>query len=244
MAAKRRYGACKDILGAGAKTHNAELRLTKFLIKNLAANACFFDIGAHVGFYALLASQITKGKIVAIEPNSGSFALLKKNTAQFSNIIALNCAISDFTGEKEFTEMPAMYSEFSAFDDGQYSGQAWHKAAKVKKTRVRTLTGGDLVKKLQIEPDWIKIDVESAEFEVVVGFENYLTNHAPVVIMEYLKNAQRNGPYTEADAKLIDLGFRAHKIEKNGDLSQLLDTTHDHIQSIPEESDNIVYIKR
>ena len=47
-----------DIYLFGCKTHASEIRLSKFLCKNLLPGQVFYDVGAHFGFYSLLAAAL------------------------------------------------------------------------------------------------------------------------------------------------------------------------------------------
>ncbi|MBK8723012.1 MAG: hypothetical protein IPL95_12315 [Saprospiraceae bacterium] len=74
--------ASTDIYLTGGKSHSSEIRLALFLIKNLMMNDKFLDIGAHYGYFTLLASEIVgeNGQVISFEPTSKSFQLLKLNT--------------------------------------------------------------------------------------------------------------------------------------------------------------------
>ena len=91
------FPSCNDIFITGAKTHSSEIRLTKFLIKNLKTDETFIDIGAHVGFFSLLASKLIgkNGLVFSFEPTQKTFQLLKANTAFYKNILTFNLAMSD-----------------------------------------------------------------------------------------------------------------------------------------------------
>jgi hypothetical protein len=54
-----RFPAGTDIYLTGGKTDDAELRLTRFLFSELGPGDQFIDIGAHFGYYSLLASTCT-----------------------------------------------------------------------------------------------------------------------------------------------------------------------------------------
>ncbi|MBD1903541.1 FkbM family methyltransferase [Trichocoleus sp. DQ-A3] len=70
-----------------------------FIKQNLPANSCFLDVGAHIGFYSLLASRLVgeKGKVVAIEADPYTYNKLLKNIwlNNTKNIQPLNVGISD-----------------------------------------------------------------------------------------------------------------------------------------------------
>ncbi len=68
----------------------------------------FYDIGANIGYYSILASSINpKMKITSFEPAIGPHYYLEKNVAinKMENIQIENIALSDITGEIEFTEV-------------------------------------------------------------------------------------------------------------------------------------------
>ena len=67
----------------GTLWRNQELRLTKFLIKNLQPNDVFYDVGASYGFYTRLAYQIvaSEGEVHAFEPHPKVFHI-SRNSAK------------------------------------------------------------------------------------------------------------------------------------------------------------------
>lgn len=62
----------------GVLDYGAEFRLTRLMLKILREDEIFYDVGAHVGFYTLLASAISQsGRIYAFEPNPYVYRVLK-----------------------------------------------------------------------------------------------------------------------------------------------------------------------
>src|SRR5690606_12974270 len=57
--------AATDIYLTGGKTHSSEIRLARFMINRLKPGDVYVDIGAHFGFFTLLASALVgdKGKV-------------------------------------------------------------------------------------------------------------------------------------------------------------------------------------
>lgn len=83
-----------------------EFREIKFLKKNLKFGDIFIDIGAHIGFYSLVASKLLgeKGKVLAIEADPGVYEKFLNNIKlnNFKNIISLNYGVSDKNEVIEF----------------------------------------------------------------------------------------------------------------------------------------------
>lgn len=69
-----------DICLTGGKSHPSEIRLAKYLIQNLRHNDSFLDIGAHYGYFSLLAAQLvgSNGRVTAFEASPSTFQVLKK----------------------------------------------------------------------------------------------------------------------------------------------------------------------
>lgn len=70
-----------------------------------------FDVGAHVGYYTLLAAIHTgpKGKVYAFEPVPRNLAFLRKHLAlnRIGNAEVVEAAVSSAAGLVRFDEMPS-----------------------------------------------------------------------------------------------------------------------------------------
>lgn len=83
--------------------YGEELKIIKFIIKNLKENEVFYDIGANYGFYTVLCQELIdpyKGEIHSFEPLFKIFNLLKRNALlkQYQNTYLNNIALSDKIG--------------------------------------------------------------------------------------------------------------------------------------------------
>src|SRR5712692_81229 len=65
-----------------------------------------FDIGAHAGYYTLLASALVgpTGKVFAFEPDTRNYRMLEKQIAinRCSNVVLSSSAVSDSNGVAQF----------------------------------------------------------------------------------------------------------------------------------------------
>jgi len=125
------------------------------------------DVGAHVGWYTLIASKKVgpKGKVIAIEPEPRNFTILCKNIKdnRLNNVIPLRIALSDrdCCVALKISSSPAQHSIISRYEKG---------ALMVEGKRLDTL-----MKELMIgKVDLLKIDVEGHEVEVLKGGEKSL----------------------------------------------------------------------
>jgi FkbM family methyltransferase len=234
-----------DIFLSGGKTHNSEIRLAKFLINNLKENSILIDIGAHFGFFSVLASELIKsGKIFSIEPSQNTFKILKFNTSNSNLISVNNIAISDIDSEIHFYEYATLFSEFNTLVKNQYSKEDWYNEKIVTISKIQCKKGDTFVLENDIIPDFIKIDVEGAEDKVIFGFFNLLSKYSPTLIMEFAHSNRNNTNHIIADSELKKLGYRSYLIKNNGEIELIKNYTNEYVSSLNLESDNIVYIKK
>lgn len=153
-----------------------------------------YDIGANLGFFTVLLGRLVEnmGIVYAFEPVPANAAMIKRNARlnRLSNVKVLRVACSIQSGRSELLL-------------ADHVGGAVLKSAGVPpdlagSLMVETSTVDALVASRQIKPpNFVKIDVEGAEMDVLKGMETVLRQWAPAVIIE-VDDATR----TECDAKL------------------------------------------
>jgi FkbM family methyltransferase len=143
------------------------------------------DIGAHIGLYTIISSKRvgTNGKVVAIEADPGNFEMLNRNIKlnQLTNVIPLNYAVYSKetkiklylpSGESGFTKYNTIMSDWVNTKD---------KFVEVNANTLDYLLQSKGIK--QEEVNWIKIDVEGAEFEVLKGAHNVLSKSKDIALL-------------------------------------------------------------
>jgi FkbM family methyltransferase len=236
--------ASTDIYLTGGKSHASEIRLAKFLIRNLKPMDTFIDIGAHYGYFSLLANEVMeqKGKIFSFEPSPNTYKLLKHNAALVKNIKAIQQAVSNKEEQIIFYEFPNLYAEYNTIDANQFQQEVWFAAYAPKKQEVQAITIDQLVIQEKIMPNIIKIDVEGAEYKVIEGAAQFLQSNSPKIAMEYVASHRGNKEHTKAHHLLLEMGYRAYLIDKDGYL-QSVANINAYLEDEELESDNIVYSK-
>jgi len=237
--------ASTDIYLTGGKSHNSEIRLAKFLINNLATGDIFLDVGAHYGYFTLLAATLVSnsGQVVAFEASKNTFAILTKNTQQTENISVINKAVSDEAGSITFYEFPNLYSEYNSIDIKQFKNTDWFSKESPVKNTVATIPLAIFLEEQQLLPTIIKIDVEGAEFKVISGLQKYLVAQAPLIAMEYVSSERKNEAHQKAAALLTEFEYESYTIDKAGALVLCVDIDT-HLAQQQVESDNIVFKKK
>lgn len=236
--------AATDIYLTGGKTHDSEIRLAKFMINTLKPGYIYIDIGAHFGYYTLLAADLIgeTGKVYAFEAAGKTYEVLKRNTEMLKQVQALHNAVSNQEETITFYEFPILYSEYNSMDIAQFQREGWIKKYKPEKTEVRAVTMDLFNETILKAPDFVKIDVEGAEDKVIAGSMKLLQQHSPVIVMEFLSSERHNTAHTRAVTLLYQQRYQPWAIDKDGKLKQVADISF-YMRQNKFDSDNIVFIK-
>jgi len=231
-----------DIYLTSGKAHDSEIRLSSYIINILKENDTFVDVGAHFGFFSLLASMIvgSQGKVIAFEGGIDTYQVLHKNINLKANIQANNKVVSNTQGEVSFYQFPAAYSEYSSLDIKQYKDTDWIKNNPPKATIMHSIRLSQELKGQDV--DMIKVDVEGGEFEVLSGLSEYLINYNPIIIIEYLSADRNNQSHVLAAQYLVDRGYKSHIIDIKGEVKRC-DNLMEYMKREEMESDNIVFLR-
>ncbi|SNR23364.1 FkbM family methyltransferase [Halorubrum vacuolatum] len=152
-----------------------EYELFEELSEELAAGDVFYDIGAHLGWHAVVAAAVVPNVTVeAFEPHPAAAAGLREVVAATGHDIRVHeIALDETNGTAEFTAEPTPAARLSTAQP-----EALHSTIEVE-----TATGDHLVNDSVIEPpDIIKIDAEGADAAVLRGLEATIDAYEPRVI--------------------------------------------------------------
>lgn len=143
------------------------------------------DVGANVGIFSVLAkANNPNAKVIAFEPQPNIFEILKKNNAINNfDIHCENNAISNSNGSVPFfNHGPKTFS-----DNNTTSGSLnknWRPIDQ-NSIHVEAITLESYINKNNIGSiDLLKIDVETLEYEVLLGYGSFLLKHEPIIILE------------------------------------------------------------
>lgn len=147
------------------------------------SKAVFWDVGANIGIYSILFSKMQPGwKIFAFEPNREVETLLKENISKnrSQNIEIVTLALSD----KGSTALLKLNRHRAGGNNLINSSSNRSRVLKVT-----TVKGDELVALNKIpRPDFIKIDCEGHELEILIGLEDTIFHYRPIVSIEILKD--------------------------------------------------------
>ena len=144
------------------------------LLRTLARGTVY-DVGANVGCTALLFAAAAE-RVHAFEPSPSTFRYLVENTAACRNVIAHNVGLAERKRRSEITFAAANRSGGFVSDLTQ--------ACEGHVTEAIELRKMDAYCKKLPPPDFIKIDVEGFELNVLAGAPRILRKYRPVVTLE------------------------------------------------------------
>src|SRR5919202_3302307 len=143
------------------------------------------DVGAHIGRYTIIASKRVgaTGKVIAIEAHPGNYEMLNRNIKLngLTNVTTLNFAVySKETKIKLF--LPGEKSNRTIYNT-LISTRATDEE---KFVEVNADTLDDLLQNNEIshaDVNWIKIDVEGAELDVLKGADSIMSNSKNITLL-------------------------------------------------------------
>lgn len=151
------------------------------LAEHLAEGAVFYDVGANVGFFSLLAASIVgdSGAVYAFEPVPANAASIRHSARlnRLSNIEVFEEAVGERSGSASLILSRHIGGATLA------SKGAPQDATGEIEVAVTTLDDAIADRGLR-PPSLIKIDVEGAELEVLRGMTDTLAIHRPPILYE------------------------------------------------------------
>ena len=161
-----------------------EESVASFIINFGSEGDCLIDIGAHFGFFSLLMRDIVgeTGSVHSFEPTPSTFFVLEKNIKFESNIFINNNAVWNLNTDIELNDYGLSYSAFNSIHESRDNKN--NEKVPKKRIKVKALRLDDYVREHNLVPKLIKIDAESAEYQVLMGMDNILSNFHPLLCIE------------------------------------------------------------
>jgi FkbM family methyltransferase len=162
-----------------------EPRIGEAIKAHLNTGEVFWDIGAHIGLFSLLAARIVgpKGKVFSFEPSPDVFGRLSRNISGLASIRAIQCGVGNSDGSATFAAQ-GIASSASFVEDVTKINQHFQSDIPIVMVDVNIRRVDTLAKELGTIPRLMKIDVEGFELEVLRGASGLLSNSQPTLIVE------------------------------------------------------------
>ena len=184
--------------------HGHEKNIIQFLqnliFKKIKKNVAI-DIGAHIGTYSVFFARFFS-KIYSIEPNPISFELLKINCKLIKNVRFFNFFLSNKNG--------FAYLKTILIDSG-------HSLESIKKTEIKIKKKNINIffKSIKNKIDFIKIDTEGTEGNLIFQISKRLKKDKPVILFESLDSEYFKGKKSTMNV-LKSIGYKYFYIPIDG----------------------------
>jgi FkbM family methyltransferase len=210
----------KRMLDSFSQSRFYQSEISQLLMEILKPGDCFIDIGAHIGYFSLLAALLVgdRGSVFSIEMESKNHAKLLENVQlnQFKNLKAFNVALGSRAKSTEFF--------FNLDNDGGHA--LWNVGLHDSNLKSRVsptlrLTQMETFDRLLSQqsvrsPKLIKIETEGSEYEVLQGSLKTIQSYRVPYIICGINRF--NLQMMEVDEKAIrtlmtSLGYEAYLIQ-------------------------------
>lgn len=194
--------------------HENEAALFEFLRVNIRPGDVVFDIGSFLGVYAMLAARAVgpEGRVIAFEPSAPTFRMLGRHARMngLTERIDARCAAVGARRQRRTLVM---------FDDEPYRNLIAAEGG--DGASVDVVTVDEVCDAIGHLPDWIRMDVQGLEFDVLRGAARTLrAARGRLRIVAEMHPAQwPSYGMTRADlpAVLSELGLRARSLTPGDD---------------------------
>lgn len=204
----------RDILKEGGY----ETELTELIKERLDPSRDVIDIGANVGFFSVLFSKSIQPdhKVLCVEPSENALKRLYRNLESngCSNVIVHEGALGSEKTNAVLHVVPGK-EEYSSLQPLEHKHICKEDSVEVN---VEMIPLDELIEMHGLNPGFIKMDVEGAEFEVLKGAKELLRKYQPTLLSE-MDNAllKRFGTHvSEVVSFLEDLGYEVTDARTGG----------------------------
>lgn len=167
------------------------------------------DIGANVGFYSLILSDLVgeTGRVYCFEPEKNNFLHLKELCKGRKNIILNNVAVGMKEGFINLYLSDNLNVDHLTYDNNENR----------KKVKIKCLTIDKYLKGIN-KVDFIKIDTQGFEYSVIRGMKNTLKKYKNIILLSEFSHfdlEQAGGSHKDYTNFLKKEGFKIKFLEKD-----------------------------
>ena len=193
---------------------------TKIIKDEIKSGDIVIDLGAHIGYYTLLLAKYvgTNGKVFAFEPEPSNFSLLKKNILEnnYENVILEQKAVSNSNSKIDFWVGQDSSGANRIYEPKKTNTQ------KFKTSTVDCIRLDDYFSNYEFfnKINFIKMDLEGAEYHALLGMLSLLRNNTKISILtEFSPNSLHDAGTspTKFFDLFLDEGFQIYHLD---DVSQ------------------------
>jgi FkbM family methyltransferase len=190
---------------------NLETGVQEAMVRHLGRAGVFYDIGANLGFFSLLAAHLVgleQGLVYAFEAAPDNARAIQENAELngIRNVTVIDKAVSSRSGMGRLQVVDDQsWSKLEEYGEHPYTERV---------IDVELVAIDDLLRAGELSPPTVvKIDVEGAEIAVLDGMRETLERHQPAVICEL------HGTHDAFLTTMAALGYRLINLEGPGPIT-------------------------
>jgi FkbM family methyltransferase len=192
-----------------------EPEVVRRTLSELKPGMTVIDVGAHIGYYTLLFAKNVgvTGRVISFEPAPDNFAVLAKNVEinGLAHVHLCDSAIFSRCGKITIS-----------IPDHSNSGEASvTQSVGARHVRVNSTTLDAISSAMDLRPDFLKIDVEGSESDVLTGAQETIRRYRPKMLIE-LHHFDGNLKGNPVPNFLAGLGYDVEWIERSDLTSHVL----------------------
>lgn len=193
-----------------------DLKTSAIIKKFVNEDDIVIDVGANVGALTLLMAKVAyRGRVIAIEPGPPIFSRLKDNiklNSEIDRVVEIyQLGISDYTGALFWNEDPNVAGNAGLLGSNGHSVKV-----ETLDSIVETCALGKL--------DFIKIDVEGMEYEVIKGGISSIAKYQPLIYFETLDSFRKIRGfdlYGKIYEMLQAIGYQHFRVLPDGEIEKI-----------------------
>lgn len=184
------------------------------------------DIGANIGFYAELLSEITgpEGRVYSFEPEARNFTRLQSKVGDLANVELFHAAVS------ETNETLKLYrSKLLNVDHRTYRVSNYESVDEIEAWSIDSLVAAKTIQRVDV----IKIDIQGYELSAFRGMRQLLKDSSPKILAEFWPHG-----FNRAGATAVEffdffaaLDYTVYEIKGN----DLLPISRDYVEAHDDE---------
>jgi FkbM family methyltransferase len=148
------------------------------------------EAGGHIGYLSVIFAALAR-RLVVFEPGPNNLRYLRRNLQGFQNVEITEKALANKPGRSRFYldsltgQNNSLLEDYKTLLDNQKLA-VLSEAPSVIEVEVTTID--EIVLQQRLTPNFIKIDVEGAELNVLRGMQNTLERFKPKTFLEITEN--------------------------------------------------------
>lgn len=220
------------------KVHEPDFNAFKLICQD--SPQLFLDIGANVGMSALSIFTLkANAQVISFEPNPINYPYLEQLDQRFAGFQYINTGLGEHPGSLDFYYPIYNGRQMTALGSCDYEkAKSWLNRDTVyffnaQKLEVAKITIDiKTLDSFELKPDFIKIDVEGYEYEVLLGGEKTITTYRPILLIEGIAQGD------PVHRKMQQWGYDIYKFANSKFYRNRFDCANNFL--IPQEKANLI----